>query len=111
VRKRSHSSRGDEFIDCNSLDLPPQLPKVSASELSATRSKFLNPFVTRRNRADVPEIHVEQETTVTSEARHTSQDDWAIESPMLPRPVHTAYGNNSHVASESDGGFLIGRLV
>jgi hypothetical protein len=111
VRKRSHSSRGDEFIECTSLEQPPGLPKVSTPEPSATRSRFLNPFATKINRADVPEIRVEQEMSVTSEPRHTSEASWTSESPIMPRPVHSVYGNESLVASDSDGSLLIGRLV
>ena len=111
ARKFSHSSRGDEFIECTSLGQPPSLPKVSTPEPSATKSRFTNPFAKRRNNVDVPEIRVEQEMSVTSERRHTSHDSWTSDSPMLPKPAHTVYGNESTVASDSDASLMIGRLV
>lgn len=111
VRKRSHSSRGDEFIECTSLEQPPNLPKISTPEPSAAKSRFLNPFATRKGRAGIPEIHVEQEIRVAPETRHTSGDSWNSESPMVPKQAHTVYGNESMVASESDGSLLIGRLA
>jgi hypothetical protein len=111
VRKRSHSFRGDEFIECTSLEQPPSLPKVSTPEPSAVKSRFLNPFAPRKSRAGIPEIHVEQEMSIAPERRQTSHDSWNSESPMLPKPAHTAYGNDGLGASESDGSLLIGRLV
>ncbi|KZM28517.1 hypothetical protein ST47_g319 [Ascochyta rabiei] len=111
VRKRSHSSRGDEFIECISLEAPPSLQKVSTPEPSAVQSRFRNPFATGKKRNVIPEIHIEQEMSVATEMRHTSQDSWTSESPMIPKPAHTVYGNHSLVASESDGSLLIGRLV
>ncbi|KAF2626260.1 hypothetical protein BU25DRAFT_344148 [Macroventuria anomochaeta] len=111
VRKRSHSSRGDEFIECTSLEQPPSLPKVSTMEPSAIKSRFLNPFAAKKNRTNVPEIHVGQEMSVTLQPRQASHDSWNSESPMLPKPAHTAYGNESLGVSESDGSSLMGRHV
>jgi hypothetical protein len=111
VRKRSHSCRGDEFIEYTSFEQPPSLLKVSTPEPSATNSRFTNPFAKRRNNADVPEIRVGLEMSVTSERRHTSHDSYISDSPMLPKPAHTVYGNESTVASDSDSSLMIGRLV
>lgn len=111
ARKRSHSSRGDEFIECTSLEQPPSLPKVSAPEPSAVKSRFLNPFYPRKCRAGVPEIYVHQEMSITPERRQISRDSSNSQSPMLPRPAHTVYGNDGLGASKSDGSLLIGRLV
>ncbi|KAJ4983955.1 hypothetical protein SVAN01_10576 [Stagonosporopsis vannaccii] len=105
--KRSHS-RGDEFIECASLEQPPSLPKVSTPEPSAVKSRFLNPFATKRHKVNVPSIRVEQEMSVAPERRQPSQDS---EAPIMPRPAHTVYGNENLGASESDGSLLIGRLV
>lgn len=111
ARKRSHSSRGDEFIECTSLDQSSSLPKVSTPEPSAVKSRFLNPFAPKKSRTGIPEIHIEQEMSIAPERRHTSHDSWNSESPMLPKPAHTVYGNDGLGASESDGSLLIGRLV
>lgn len=111
VRKRSYSSRGDEFIECTSLGQPPRLPKVSTPEPSAVKLRFLNPFTARRNKADIPEIRVEQEMSIAPERRQTSHDSWNSKSPMLPKPAHTVYGNDGLGASESNRSLLIGRLV
>ena len=111
VHKRSHSFRGDGFIECTSLEQPFSLPKVSTPQPSAVKSRFLNPFATRESRDGVPEIRVEQEMSIAPERRQTSHDNWNSESPMLPKPAHTVYGNDGLGASESDGSLLIGRLV
>ncbi|KAF3050343.1 hypothetical protein E8E11_006398 [Didymella keratinophila] len=111
VRKRSHSFRGDEFIECTSLDQALSLPKVSTPEPSAVKSRFLNPFAPRKSSTGIPEIRVEQEMSIAPERRQTSHDSWNSESPMLPKPAHTVYGNDGLGASESDGSLLIGRLV
>jgi hypothetical protein len=111
VRKRSYSSRGDEFIEYTSLEQPLSLPKVSAPKPSAVKSRFLNPFASKQNRANIPQIHVEQEMSIAPERRQTSHDSWNSENPMLPKPALTVYGNDGFGASESDGSLLIGRLV
>ena len=111
VRKRSHSSRGDEFIECTSLEQPPSLPKVSTPEPSAVKSRFLNPFTTKRNTTGVPKIHVEQESSVAPERRQTSHDSWNSDNPMLPKPAYTVHSNEGLRANENDGSLLIGRLV
>ncbi|KAH6633038.1 hypothetical protein C7974DRAFT_163681 [Boeremia exigua] len=111
VRKRSYSTRGDEFIECTSLEQPPNLPQVSTPEPSAIASRFQNPFATKRNRGNIPRIHVEQEMSLASERRQTSNDSAHSESLMLPKPAHTVYGDEGSGASESDGSLLIGRLV
>ena len=111
VRKRSYCSRGEEFVECASLELPFSLPQVSAPKPSVLKSRLSNLFKARRNQTDIPEIHVGQELDVTSEARHTSHDSWTNERLVLPQPAHTLHGHESFEATESDGSLLIGRLA
>lgn len=115
VRKRSHSSRGDEFIERSCLEQSPNLPKISTPEPSAVKSRFLNPFASKNDRTNIPEIHIEQEMSIAPERRQASYDSWDSESPVLPKPARTVYGNDGRNgglgASEIDGSLLIGRLV
>ncbi|KAF1922976.1 uncharacterized protein M421DRAFT_45160, partial [Didymella exigua CBS 183.55] len=110
VRKRSHSSRGDEFLERTSLEQSPSLSKGSAPESRPVKSRFLNLFTAKRNKADTPGIHVEQEMSIAPDKRQTSHDSWNNESPTLPKPAHTIY-NDGRGASGSDRSLLIGRLV
>ncbi len=75
-----------------------------------SKREFSNPFAKRRRR-DIPDIRVEQDVGVAPEARHTSQDSRMSDTPMLPQPAHTVYGNQVSVAGGSDGSLMIGRLV
>lgn len=51
---------------------------------------------------------MDQDMSVAPDRRQMSQDS---ETPMIPKPAHTVYGNSNLGASESDGSLLIGRLV
>lgn len=109
MHKRSHFTRGDEFIECASLEQPPNTPNTPI--LGAARSRFLNPFAATRDRRDIPTINVEHEMPIAPERRQPSHDSGNSESPMLPKPAHTVYNNGGLGASGSDGSLLIGRLV
>ena len=94
-RAHSHSSvRGDpELIECETIAGPttnissPQ----SAVKQPSTKAKWVNPFAKRGRKPEVPKIHVQRETTVTSEMRAPSQESWASERGMLRAPQAAAY--------------------
>jgi hypothetical protein len=113
-RKRSHSmNRGDDFIECTSLEDPFRRPvhtSISSAQSAVPKSKHLTPF--SKNRPPmVPQIHVQSETTVTSQARKPSQDSWGSGSTMLARPAHAVYGNEGSRACDSDASLFNGRMV
>lgn len=115
-RKRSHSAhRGEEFIECASLEDPYHRPvhtSISSSQSSAPKSKYLNPFSTER-RTSVPKIHVQSETTVRSQARKPSHESWGSSSTMLTRPSHAIHGseNGNTRKNDSDASLFDGRMV
>ncbi|KAF2036624.1 hypothetical protein EK21DRAFT_51724 [Setomelanomma holmii] len=114
-RKRSHSTnRADDFIECASLEDPftrPVHASISSSQPPAsTKSKYLEPF-SKERRTSVPKIHVQSETTITSQARKPSHESWGSESTMLARPAHAVYGNDSLRANDSDASLFNGRMV
>lgn len=111
MRKRSRLSRGDEVIEGTSLEQPPSLPKSSSPKPSTIKSRFANPFTTKRNKAGIPEISVEQEMSIAPDKRQFSYGSWNSESLMLPEPAYTVYGNDSLGVDRSDGSLLMNRLV
>jgi hypothetical protein len=114
-RKRSHSvNRGDDFIECTSLEDPFQRP-VHTSISSPTpvpKSKYLNPFSHER-KPSVPKIHVQNETTVTSQARKPSEESWGSDITMLTIPAHAVYSTESPNmrVSNNDASQFNGRMV
>lgn len=118
ARKRSRSaSRGEQFIECTSLDNPIHAPLHTSihPQPSTKRPKFHYPFQKKRTnheKIEVPQINVEQDYSVTSQARYPSHDSWTSTGQILPRPEHAVYGNHHLRANESDGSsLLIARLV
>jgi hypothetical protein len=63
----------------------------------------------------VPKIHVQHDTTVTSQMRKSSEETWNSESPMLARPAHAVYcnegGNLNLNVNDSDASLFDGRMV
>lgn len=110
VRKRSHSSmRGDpELIECEPIPSP--ITDISSPPPTAkTKSKYLNPFSSRdRTVAPVPKIHVQQETTVTSELRKPSQESWASEAGILSKPESAIYGHKKDNSSSGSLSICVG---
>ena len=118
ARKCSRSaSRGEQFIECTSLDNPIHAPLHTSihPQPGTKRPKFHYPFQKKRTKdekIDVPQINVEQDYSVTSQARYPSHDSWTSTGQILPRPEHAVYGNHHLRANESDGSsLLIERLV
>ncbi|KAF2853167.1 hypothetical protein T440DRAFT_320050 [Plenodomus tracheiphilus IPT5] len=98
--KRSRSiSRGEDFIDCTSLETVVNTsaePLTFDPESSSKRQKFLRPFASlEANRTVIPTIQVQHEVAVTSQGRKKSQDSGGSQTPMLPRPVHSVYNGRS----------------
>jgi hypothetical protein len=117
-RKRSHSvNRGDEFIECSQLEDPfyrPVHTSISSLQSSPPKSKYLNPF-SKERKMSVPKIHVQHDTTVTSQMRKSSEETWGSESTMLARPAHAVYGNEGTSLNlnlnDSDASLFNGRMV
>jgi len=114
-RKRSHSDvRGDEFIECAALEDPFQRPvhtSISSSQALPPKGKFLFPFG-KEKRTSVPKIHVQRETTVSSEqARKPSHESWMSGSTAITRPAHAVYGGENSRAKDSDASLFDGRMV
>lgn len=113
-RKRSVSgARGEDFIECSSLEAPLQQPfhtSISSSNSTDTKSKYLHPF-TKERKLSAPKIHVQHETTVTSQARKGSDESWESGSTILTRPTHAVYGSDSSRKNGSDSSLFNGRMV
>lgn len=113
ARKQSASGRGDEFIECSSLEAPMHRPvhtSVSSSHSTAPASKYLNPF-SKERKTSVPKIHVQHETTITSQARKPSSESWGSDNTILTRPALAIYGSESARAQDSDASLFNGRMV
>ncbi|KAH7083227.1 hypothetical protein BKA63DRAFT_530080 [Paraphoma chrysanthemicola] len=112
--KRSRSmTRGEDFIECSALEDPFHRPvhtSISSSQSSVPKSKHLSPFSNDRPPA-VPQIHVQSETTMTSQARKPSHDSWNSGSTTLARPAHAVYCNENSRANDSDASLFNGRMV
>lgn len=112
--KRSHSrSRGEDFIECASLEDPFRRPvhtSILSPPASAPKSKQFKPF-SKERRTFVPRIQVQTETTVTSQARKPSHESWNSNSSTLLRPAHAVYGGESIRANDSDADLFNGRMV
>lgn len=113
-RKRSHSNqRGEDFIETVSLEDPfrrPVYTSISSTQSNPSKSKYLNPF-SKERRTSVPKIHVQHETSVTSEARKPSHESWGSDSTTVTRPAHAVYGNENLKANDSDADLFNGRMV
>jgi hypothetical protein len=113
-RKRSHSNtRGDDFIECTSLEDPGRRPlhtSISSSLLKKPKPQYLNPF-SKEKRTSVPRIHVQHETTVTSQARMPSHESVDSGNSMLTRPAHAVYGNTNSRVTDSDASLFDGRMA
>ncbi|KAF1936140.1 hypothetical protein EJ02DRAFT_414489 [Clathrospora elynae] len=111
AHKRSRStSRGEEFIECTSLNDTFNMYAIPYAQPKASNPKFHIPL-TKTERSKVSIIQVQQEIADAPQTRHASQDSWGSEDPMLPRQVHTASRNLELRTSESDGSLFIGRLM
>jgi hypothetical protein len=113
-RKGSHSAgRGDDFIECNSLEDPTQQPMRTSisSPTSRPKSRYLNIF-SKARKTSVPKIYVQQEMAVTSQARNSSHDSWASNNTSLPQPAHVVYCTESpNLRNQSDANLFYGRMV
>jgi hypothetical protein len=114
-RKRSHSAhRGDDFIDCRSLEEPFQRPLQTSVSLPTPvpKSRFLNPF-SHEVKPSVPKIHVQHETTVASQARKPSGESWDSEVAMLTIPALAVYSTETTNirVSNNDASLFDGRTV
>jgi hypothetical protein len=89
--RRSHTSmRGDpELIECEPI--PGPTTDISSSQPTPKKMKWSNPFAGRGRKASVPKIHIQQETTVTSEVRKPSQESWRSETGILRAPELALY--------------------
>lgn len=64
----------------------------------------MNPFAGRGGEDEVlPKIHVQKETTVTSEMRKPSQESWASERGMLRKPDGVLYRHQRDGESVGSG--------
>ena len=97
VAPRKHSAIRDpnEFIECG----PVGPVTAISSEQSTVRSKYLNPFHSRDRSTSIPKIHVQKETSVTTEPRKPSHDSWGSDQQMLATPAPAMYGNRSENTS------------
>jgi hypothetical protein len=102
-RKRRHSSLEPrqlegEYIECG----PMRGPVTNISSPQSTRSsKYLNPFLRRDHGAPIPKIHVQKETTVTTEMRKPRSNSYGSDQDILPKPAPALYGNKQQDASGS----------
>jgi hypothetical protein len=112
-RKRSLSNtRGDDFIECTSLEDPVRRPvhtSISSSRPNKAKSKYLNPFA--KEKRTIPKIHVQHETTVTTQLRKPSHESGDSGSSMLTRPANAVYGNTNPRVNDSDASLFDGRMV
>ncbi|KAF2678303.1 hypothetical protein K458DRAFT_317310 [Lentithecium fluviatile CBS 122367] len=112
-RRRSSYSpmRGDpELIECEPIPCPTtdiSSPQLARKKRKAAKNKWTNPFVSRGRKSSVPKIHVQKETTVTSEMRKPSQESWASEWGMLRAPEGVVYKQKK--GNESKGSLFVGR--
>jgi hypothetical protein len=93
--KRRHSSLEPrqfegEYIECG----PVRGPVTNISSSTETRSsKYLNPFSRKNHGAPVPKIHVQKETTVTTQMRKPRSDSYGSDQDILRKPAPALYGN------------------
>jgi hypothetical protein len=113
-QKRSPSvNRGDDFIECSSLEPPHHQPahtSISSPNAMAQKHRSLNPF-SRERSTFLPKIRVQQETSATSHARKPSHESWTSGDGMLTRPAQAIYGNDSTRKNDSDASLFDGRMV
>lgn len=105
TRKRSFSSsmRGDlSLVDCAPVVESIPGPSVEQSHSRPRWSRSFNPFSSHNRKETLPKIHVQKETTVTSEIREPSQDSWRSGHGLLMTPAAVAYGpRHEHTISAS----------
>ncbi|KAF2830649.1 hypothetical protein CC86DRAFT_378912 [Ophiobolus disseminans] len=109
----SSRNRGDDFIECSSLEVsihPPMHTSISSSKALPPKSTYLNPF-SKERKPSTPKIHVQHETTVTSQARKPSNESWKSDNTMLTRPAHAVYGSEYSRKHDSDSSLFNGRMV
>jgi hypothetical protein len=95
TRKRSFSSsmRGDpELVECAPVPGPISGRSVEQPDSGPRWSRSFNPFRSHSRNETLPKIHVQKETTVTSETREPSQDSWHSGHGLLMTPAAVAYG-------------------
>ncbi|KAH7350466.1 hypothetical protein BKA66DRAFT_516344 [Pyrenochaeta sp. MPI-SDFR-AT-0127] len=112
---RNHSRsphRGEDFIECSSLESPFNAPVYSdiSSQATTSKPKYLFPF-SKKRRIEVPKIHIQQESSGPSRVRQSNYDSWGSDGPVLPRAAHTVHGNEPMRANQSDVNLTIGRIV
>ncbi|KAF1911261.1 hypothetical protein BDU57DRAFT_97534 [Ampelomyces quisqualis] len=112
--KRSRSlNRGEDFIECISLENPVQRPvhtSMPFSQSSPPKSKYLNIF-SKGRRASMLRINVQNDTADRTQARTPSHESWGSDSAQLARPAHAVYINERGQANESDASLFNGRMV
>jgi len=106
-------NRGEDFVDCSSLEPPYHQPvhtSISSPPTMVQKHKFLNPF-SRERPTSVPKIHVQQEMRVTSHARKESHESSGSGDGILTRPARAIYGSDSTRKNDSDASLFDGRMV
>jgi hypothetical protein len=98
-----------ELVECTPIP-PGPTTNISSprptTNTPTTTTPWSNPFARRGRKTSAPKIHVQQETTVTSEMRKPSQESWASERGMLRAPEVAMY---AHKRGESSTSMSIGR--
>ncbi|KAF2471872.1 uncharacterized protein BDR25DRAFT_342474 [Lindgomyces ingoldianus] len=97
IRRRSTHPEGPDFIECGPI------AKITSPQ-PAAHSRSLTPLTTRGNNRVIPKIHVQRETTVTTELRNPSQESFGSNHKILLEPEPTIYVpsyDNSNFTTQS----------
>jgi hypothetical protein len=103
-RKRRDSSSAHRELDAEYIECGPirgLVTNISSSQ-SMKSPKYSNPFTRRDHELPIPKIHVQKETTITTEARLPRSNSFDSEQEILSKPPPAVlYGNNQQDARHS----------
>ncbi|KAF2739776.1 hypothetical protein EJ04DRAFT_426562 [Polyplosphaeria fusca] len=101
-RKTSASFRdGSDFIEVG-----PVATSISSPRPTMTNNRHNSSFKPRKPSISIPKIHVQKDTTVTSEPRKSSHESGGSDREMLPVPESAFY--RSSKSNESSGPLSMG---
>jgi hypothetical protein len=87
-RKSSATFRnGSDFIEVG-----PMTTSISSPQPTMAHNRLHSPFKHQNSSISIPKIHIQKETSVTSEARKPSQESYGSDREMLPVPEPAVHG-------------------
>jgi hypothetical protein len=102
-RKRRDSSSTNRELNAEYIECGPVRGLVTniSSSQSMRNPKYSNPFTKREHETPIPRIHVQKETTITTEARLPRSNSFGSEHQILSKPAPVLYGNKQQDARDS----------